>query len=67
MRQALLGLGTPAWQPDGLVEDYDIYRHGEAAKVTSTVREVTGIVPIAFSQFARDHKDLFRGKTAAAK
>jgi hypothetical protein len=33
----LLGLGMPAWQPDGLVEDYDIYRHGEAAKVTSIV------------------------------
>jgi len=67
MRQALLGLGMPAWQPDGLVEDYNIYRRGEAAKVTSTVREFTGIVPIAFSQFARDYKDLFPGKTAAAK
>ena len=67
MRQDLLSFGMPAWQADGLVEDYDIYRRGEAAKVTSTVRDVTGIVPIAFSQFARDYKDFFRGKTAAAK
>jgi uncharacterized protein YbjT (DUF2867 family) len=66
MRQGLLGLGMPAWQADGLVEDYDLYRRGEAAKVTSTVREVTGIVPIAFSQFAHDYKDLFCGETAAA-
>ena len=67
MRQGLLSFGMPAWQADGLVEDYDIYRREEAAKVNSTVRDVTGSVPIAFSQFARDYKDFFRGKTAAAK
>ena len=67
MREALLGLGMPVWQVDGLIEDYDLYRRGEAAKITATIRTVTGIDPIAFSQFAHDYKDLFYGKTAAAK
>ena len=58
--------GMPEWQADGLVEDFDLYRRGEAAKMTTTVRDVTGIAPIAFSQFARDYADAFRGKAVGA-
>lgn len=67
MRQTLLGFGMPAWQADGLVEDYDHYRRGEAAMMTSTVRDVTGKEPIPFAQFAKDHADKFRGKAAGAE
>lgn len=59
MRQAMLGLGMPAWQAEGLVEDYDHYRRGEAAAITSTVREVTGRDATAFSQFAKDYSEKF--------
>src|SRR5262249_20720304 len=34
MRDALVGLGVPDWQADGLIEDYAHYRRGEAAAVT---------------------------------
>jgi uncharacterized protein YbjT (DUF2867 family) len=66
MRQALLGFGMPAWQADGLLEDYAHYHRGEAAVVTSTVREVTGSAPIRFSQFAKDYAGRFLGKAAGA-
>lgn len=64
MRQALLGFGMPEWQADGLVEDYDHYRRGEAAEVTSTVRDITGNDATRFSQFAKDYAARFVGKAA---
>ncbi|MGH9702832.1 MAG: SDR family oxidoreductase [Candidatus Acidiferrales bacterium] len=63
-KNALLGFGMSPWQADGLVEDYEHYRRGEAAKVTSTVRDVTGNDPIPFSRFARDNAGKFLGKAA---
>jgi uncharacterized protein YbjT (DUF2867 family) len=60
MRQGLLGFGMPTWQADGLVEDYDHYRRGEAATVTTTVRDVTGHDPRTFASFAREHAAVFR-------
>lgn len=64
MRKALLGFGMPPWQADGLVEDYDHYRRGEAAIVTRTVRDITGRDAASFFQFARDHAARFIGKAA---
>jgi uncharacterized protein YbjT (DUF2867 family) len=66
MRQALLSLGMPVWQAYGLVEDYDHYRRGEAAAVTSTVRDLTGREATSFSQFARDYAARFLEKAAGA-
>jgi uncharacterized protein YbjT (DUF2867 family) len=60
MRQALLGVGIPLWQADGLVEEYELYRRGEASEVTNTVHEVTGAEPRTFSQFAEDYAHAFR-------
>jgi uncharacterized protein YbjT (DUF2867 family) len=59
MRQALLGLGIPAWQAEGMVEDYEHYRRGEAADVTTTVRDLTGRDARTFSQFAREFRSAF--------
>jgi hypothetical protein len=64
MREALLGLGMPQWQAEGVVEDYEHYRRGEAARVTSTVYEVTGNEPTTFFQFAQDYSGKFIGKAA---
>ena len=66
MRQALVGFGMPAWQAEGLVEDYEIYRRGEAAQVTTTVKEVTGVPSRSFAQFARDYSASFRDNFAGA-
>jgi uncharacterized protein YbjT (DUF2867 family) len=59
MRDALLGLGFPEWQADGLVEDYAHYRRGEAAAVTSGVRDAIGKAPRNFEEFARDYAPMF--------
>jgi uncharacterized protein YbjT (DUF2867 family) len=55
MRGALIGVGLPAWQVEGLLEDYAHYRRGEASAVTSGVQDVTGQAPRSFSDFARDY------------
>lgn len=59
MRDALLGLGIPEWQADGLIEDYAHYRRGEASTISSAVREVTGHPARSFADFARDYKQAF--------
>jgi uncharacterized protein YbjT (DUF2867 family) len=65
MRETLLSVGMPPWQVDGVVEDYDQYRNGEADVVTSTVN-VTGREPHSFAQFARDYAREFEAKAAVA-
>lgn len=64
MREALLRFGMPAWQADGVVEDYEHYRRGEASAVASTVRDLTGKEATSFSQFAQDYANSFVGKPA---
>src|ERR671921_842260 len=59
MRDALLGVGLPVWQADGLLEDYAHYRRGEAAAVTSGVRDAIGKAPRSFDEFARDYAAMF--------
>jgi uncharacterized protein YbjT (DUF2867 family) len=66
MRETLLGFGLPPWQVDGVLEDYDQYRDGEAADVTSTVFDVTGREPYTFAQFAKDYAHDFQSKSAGA-
>jgi uncharacterized protein YbjT (DUF2867 family) len=58
-RDALRGFPMPNWQADGLIEDYAHYRRGEAAGITSAVKEVTGEAPRSFREFARDHQAAF--------
>ena len=59
MRDALLGVGLPLWQADGLVEDYAHYRRGEASALTQGVQDATGKPPRTFSAFARDYAPAF--------
>ena len=59
MRAALADLGFPAWQADGLLEEFAMYRRGEAAGVEPGVREALGHPPRSFDAFARDYAPLF--------
>jgi uncharacterized protein YbjT (DUF2867 family) len=65
-REALASFGVPQWQVEGVVEDYEQYRNGEASVVTSTVRDVTGQEAHAFGQFAEDYAMKFLGQAANA-
>jgi hypothetical protein len=49
----------PAWQADGLIEDYAHYHRGEAAAVTSGVQDAAGTVPRSFETFAQDFAAVF--------
>jgi uncharacterized protein YbjT (DUF2867 family) len=66
IKEALVSLGLPPWQADGVIEDYEHYRRGEAARVTSTVRDVTKHEPIPFFHFAQDYAGRFLGRAAGA-
>jgi uncharacterized protein YbjT (DUF2867 family) len=66
MREKLLELGMERWRADGLLEDYDHYRRGEAAEVSSAVRDLTGKEARSFEEFARDYAERFVGKAAGA-
>ena len=59
MRAALADLGFPAWQADGLLEEFAMYRRGEAAGVEPGVREALGRPARSFDEFARDYAPLF--------
>jgi len=59
MRTALADLGVPAWQAEGLVEEFAMYRRGEAAEVEPGVSEALGRPSRSFDEFARDHASLF--------
>src|SRR5262245_7011943 len=59
MRDGLLRFGLPEWQADGLIEDYAHYRRGEAATVSTAVKDVTGHAPRSLGQFVQDYKLAF--------
>jgi uncharacterized protein YbjT (DUF2867 family) len=64
-RDSLLQMGIPPWQVEGIIELNDMYKRGEAADVTDTVRSVAKKEPITFAQFARDFANVFSGAVAA--
>ena len=59
MRDALLSLGMPEWQVDGLIEDYAHYRRGEASGISTAVEDVTSFRSRSFLAFTRDYKQAF--------
>ncbi|SFD68520.1 SDR family oxidoreductase [Spirosoma endophyticum] len=59
MRSALLGVGFPIWQADGLLEDYAHYSRNEASFVTPDVQAVTGNSPRTFATFTQDYTPAF--------
>ena len=59
MRAALADLKFPVWQADGLIEEFAMYRRGEAAEVENGVHEALGRRGRAFEEFSRDYAPLF--------
>jgi len=59
MQTALLDVGLPLWQAEGLIEDYAHYRRGEASAIASGVRNASGTPPRPFATFARDYARAF--------
>jgi uncharacterized protein YbjT (DUF2867 family) len=59
MQDALIGAGFPAWQAEGLLEDYAHYSRNEASAVTTDVQDVTGKAARSFIDFARDYVPAF--------
>lgn len=64
-RDAMLQRGIPAWQVEGIIELNEMYKRGEVADTTETVRSVAKKEPITFTQFARDFASAFSGAAAA--
>jgi len=59
MLEALLGVGLPRWQADGLIEDYAHYRRGEASAIATGVQNAIGSPARCFDAFARDCAPVF--------
>ena len=59
MRAALAGLAFPPWQADGLIEEFAMYRRGEATTVEPGVGEALGRPARSFDEFARDYVPVF--------
>jgi uncharacterized protein YbjT (DUF2867 family) len=59
MRAALADLGFPAWQADGLIEEFAMYRRGEAAAIEPGIREALGRPARSFDEFARVYAPMF--------
>lgn len=59
MHDTMLAVGFPAWQAEGLIEDYAHYARGEAADVTTAVYDATGKQPRSFERFAHDYAPAF--------
>lgn len=59
MLDILLKSNFPAWQAEGLIEDYAHYQRGEAAIIASGVQDATGKAPRSFETFARDYAPMF--------
>ena len=59
MRGALEQANFPAWQADGLIEDYAHYGRHEAAVVTADVETATERQPYSFAEFAHEYAGAF--------
>jgi hypothetical protein len=60
MRSALADQGFPAWQADGLLEEFAMYRRGEAAEVEPGVREALDRPPRSRCPHGQNHRGIPR-------
>lgn len=59
MREAVIKVGFPIWQADGLIEDYAHYARGEAASISPQGPAVIGRPAISFETFLNDYRNQF--------
>lgn len=60
-RQAMLAMGLPEWNVDGILELMDQFRAGEYEKLSDAVYEVGKKDPNRLIDFVRQHAGVFRG------
>jgi uncharacterized protein YbjT (DUF2867 family) len=58
-REGMAAAGLPDWLIDDLLVLADMQKAGHAAKVSPSVRDVTGREPRTFEEFARDYRIAF--------
>ena len=58
-KAGMLGAGIPEFYADYLIDLSQYYRKGGAARVTTSVKDVTGRDPVTFEQFVRDNASAF--------
>jgi uncharacterized protein YbjT (DUF2867 family) len=59
MKHALLGVGMPEWNANGIIDLEALYREGGASMVSPDIEHVLRRKPIAYEQFARDYASNF--------
>lgn len=60
-RKAMKDIGLEDWLIEGMMELYNMIRNDVyAAKITNTVKQITGKKPISLLQFAEDYAEFFR-------
>jgi len=59
MLEGLLGAGLPRPYSEFMLVILDFFRQGYSERKTDAVEKITGRKPIAFEQYARDHKSAF--------
>jgi uncharacterized protein YbjT (DUF2867 family) len=62
-KQERLAAGEPAWLVEDMLFLYNAYREGYGGAVSTTVRDVTGMDPRSFREFARDYAARFRDES----
>jgi uncharacterized protein YbjT (DUF2867 family) len=61
-RQARLSAGMPPYLAEGLDELFAERRNGKESRVWPTIKEVFGLKPTSFDEFARRNAAIFRGE-----
>jgi uncharacterized protein YbjT (DUF2867 family) len=54
-----VAFGLSAWQADGIIDLFRYYASGQAARITSAVKDVTGEEPRTFRRFVEDYATAF--------
>lgn len=58
-RDAMLQMGMPAWNVDGILELYALWKFNAAAEIANTTHTVAKKDPITFAEFAHDYAPQF--------
>jgi uncharacterized protein YbjT (DUF2867 family) len=60
-KQAMDGMGLPAWMVQGMLDLHAVVKNGYAAGTSTVVKDATGRPPTSFAAFARENAARFKG------
>lgn len=58
-KQSAMSVGLPEWQVDGIIDLAHYYKTGKAARVSPSVKDVTGREATSYRRFVEDHAQAF--------